>query len=342
MAPLVCALAILMALFPVAQSNAGLDQWTTNGPDDAGPLLSLAVDPNIPAIVYAGTGHAGMLIGTVFKSTNGGGNWAPANTGLPDVFVRALAIDPQATSTIYVGTSGAFIGPLFRGMFKSIDGGMSWTPLASTPGPASVVSVAIDPQNPRSICGLANLRRTPFSRANGGTTWAPMSTGLPNGIVNAVAVDPQTSSTVYAGTQFGLFKSINGGTSWTPMNTGFTPSSTPTVLALVIDPQNPSTLYAGTGGFGVFKSIDGGANWTAAIMALPAVYQRARHGSGAAQHPLRRNLKLRGVQDHQRRCELDALEHRTDDPYESGPSDQPNRYLYPYRNQQRRGYRPRL
>lgn len=268
MAPLVCALAILMALFPVAQSNAGLDQWTTNGPDDAGPLLSLAVDPNIPAIVYAGTGHAGMLIGTVFKSTNGGGNWAPANTGLPDVFVRALVIDPQTTSTIYAGTGGAFIGPVFRGMFKSIDGGMNWTPLATTPGPGSVTSVAIDPQNPATVYvgTTAGLTNAVFKSTNGGDNWTPVGDGLPNGIVNSLAVDPQTPSSVYAGTQFGLFKSTNGGAanSWTSMNTGFTPSSTPPILALVIDPQNTSTVYAGTGGFGVFKSIDGGANWTAA------------------------------------------------------------------------------
>ena len=206
----------------------------------------------------------------MFKSTNGGGNWAPANTGLPDVFVRALAIDPQTTSTIYAGTSGAFIGPVFRGMFKSIDGGMNWTPLASTPGPASVVSVAIDPQNPSIVyAGTANLPPdTLFKSTNGGTNWTPVGDGLPNGIVSALAVDPQTPSTVYAGTQFGLFKSTNGGAanSWTPMNNGFTPSSTPSILALVIDPQNTSTVYAGTGGFGVFKST----------MAEPTGRHRAR------------------------------------------------------------------
>ena len=264
-ARLVCAFSLLTALLPAASSDAGLDQWTTNGPDDAGPLLSLAVDPNIPAIVYAGTGHAGMLVGTVFKSTNGGGNWAPANTGLPDVFVRALVIDPQMPSTIYAGTSGAFIGPVFRGMFKSIDGGMNWTPLASTPGPASVVSVAVDPKNPAIIyAGTANLPPdTLFKSTNGGANWTPVGDGLPNGIVSALAIDPQNPAIVYAGTQFGLFKSTNGGAanSWTPMNTGFTPSPTPQILTLVIDPQNTSTVYAGTGGFGVFKSIDGGANW---------------------------------------------------------------------------------
>ena len=70
-ARLVCAFAILMVLLPTDSSNAGLNQWTTNGPDDAGPILSLAVDPNIPAIVYAGTGHAGTLSAPCSKAPTG-------------------------------------------------------------------------------------------------------------------------------------------------------------------------------------------------------------------------------------------------------------------------------
>jgi hypothetical protein len=256
---------ILVSLFPAAAS-AGLDQWTTNGPDQAGPILSLAVDPTNPAIVYAGTGHAGALVGAVFKSVDGGASWNFSNTDLPDVFVRALVIDPTTPSTIYAGTSGAFIGPNFRGMFKSVNSGASWTPLASTPGPGSVTAVALAQQNPATVYAgtTASPPNNLFKSVNGGADWAPIGNGLPNGIVDAVAVDPQTASTVYAGTQFGLFKSVNGGTDWSPANTGFTPVAAPGILTIVIDPQNTSTLYVGTGGFGVFKSVDGGATWTPA------------------------------------------------------------------------------
>lgn len=148
---LVCELAVLMALLTVAPVEAGQNQWTSTGPANSGPIISLAVDPSAPETVYAGSGTSGMMPGTVFKSTNGGASWVPANNGLPSVFVRALVIDPQTPSTIYAGTGGTFIGPVFRGMFKSIDGGMNWTPLATTPGPGSVTSVAMDPQNPATL-----------------------------------------------------------------------------------------------------------------------------------------------------------------------------------------------
>jgi hypothetical protein len=95
---LVCALAILLAFLPAAPADAGLNEWTTNGPASSGPILSLAVDPSAPETVYAGSGISGMLAGTVFKSTNGGVSWVPANSGLPSVFARSLVIDPQTPS----------------------------------------------------------------------------------------------------------------------------------------------------------------------------------------------------------------------------------------------------
>jgi photosystem II stability/assembly factor-like uncharacterized protein len=257
-AQLLCALGILTLSFRAGSSDAGQNQWTSNGPANSGPINSLAVDPTAPQTVYAGSGISGMLPGTVFKSTDGGASWVPANNGLPSVFVRALVIDPQTPSTIYAGTSG--------GVFKSTNGGGNWEPANNGLVVLSVITLAMDPGDFATLYVGTTAGQTNgvFKSTNGAGSWTPVGTGLPNGIVNAVAVDPQTSSIVYAGTQFGLFKSTNGGAanSWTSMNTGFTPSATPIINTIVIDAQNPSTVYAGTGGFGVFKSTNGGANWT--------------------------------------------------------------------------------
>jgi hypothetical protein len=61
----------------------------------------LAIDPATPATLYAGTSGDG-----VFKSTNGGGNWTAANTGLTNTDVNTLAIDPATPTTLYAGTHG--------------------------------------------------------------------------------------------------------------------------------------------------------------------------------------------------------------------------------------------
>jgi photosystem II stability/assembly factor-like uncharacterized protein len=190
---LVCALAILLAFLPAAPADAGLNEWTTNGPASSGPILSLAVDPSAPETVYAGSGISGMLAGTVFKSTNGGVSWVPANSGLPSVFARSLVIDPQTPSTIYAGTSA--------GVFKSTNGGGNWGAVNSGLVVLSVMTLAMDPQNPAILYAgtTAGSTNGVFKSINSGVNWTPVGTGLPNGIVSALAVDPQTSSTVMPG-----------------------------------------------------------------------------------------------------------------------------------------------
>ena len=77
--------------------------------------------------------------------------------------------------------------------------------------------------------------------------------------VRALVIDPSATSTLYAGTHDGVYKSTTGGDSWNPVNTGLTNTE---VRALAIDPATPSTLYAGTDG-GVFKSTTSGGTWIA-------------------------------------------------------------------------------
>ncbi len=97
------------------------------------------------------------------------------------------------------------------------------------------------------------------------------SHGPPGGNVTALAIDPVLPSTVYAGTDGGVFRSTDGGATWAVANSGLT---NPFVAALAIDPITPSTLYAGTGG-GVFKSTDAAATWGTANVGLPTTDVRA-------------------------------------------------------------------
>ena len=79
-------------------TNAGAT-WTPSGTGLTGTPSALAVVPNAPQTLYAGTGSAG-----VFKSTDGGASWSPLNTGLTNLQISALAVDSTGTC-LHAGTS---------------------------------------------------------------------------------------------------------------------------------------------------------------------------------------------------------------------------------------------
>ncbi|NWG76061.1 MAG: hypothetical protein HXY24_15920, partial [Rubrivivax sp.] len=114
---------------------------------------------------------------------------------------------------------------------------------------------------PGVIFILGLLAAGPSPAADNEWTWL----GPYGGKINTLAVDPQTPSTIYAGTDVGIFKSTDGGTNWTVINKGLTNLD---IIVLAIDPKAPQTIYAGTNGGGLFKSSDGGANWAAANIGL--------------------------------------------------------------------------
>jgi photosystem II stability/assembly factor-like uncharacterized protein len=118
--------------------------------------------------------------------------------------------------------------------------------------------------------GLVALIATSQLRPAIAGTDAWTTSGPPGVYVRALVVDPTVPSTVYAGTNGGLFKSVDAGASWMAINNGL--NADPRTIyasALAIDPVAPSTLYAGItknyGGYGdyggVYESTDGGAGW---------------------------------------------------------------------------------
>ena len=224
-------------------------------------VLSLAIDPLHPATIYAGT-----MFDAVYKSPDGGQRWIAHNAGLKEhvSVVNQFVFDPRDTESIYTATT--------VGVFYSHDGGRLWDErMAGMKEVHIVVTIALDPENPHIL--YAGTTGGAYRSEDGAKTWTKINDGLiPAEIldaslalgVNMIVVDPRATSTVYAATTKGLFKSNTRGAQWTRIGQSLGDQY---VSSLVVDPSRSGVLYAG-GRAGVFKSQDGGASWSAANAGL--------------------------------------------------------------------------
>ena len=97
----------------------------------------------------------------------------------------------------------------------------------------------------------------PFSTStNGGSTWNSSASGLSGANVRSLVISPTAPATIYAATEYGVFKSLDGGGNWSA--TGLVTF----IEVLAIDPVTTTTVYAGGPG-GVYKTTDAGINWSA-------------------------------------------------------------------------------
>ena len=213
----------------------------------------LAINTQSPATVYAGTQNG------VFATTNAGTGWTAASNGLALTSVTAVAVDPLAPTTIYAGTT-------VSGMFKSVDGGDSWTAINTGVPPTgnsglhfpSITSLAIDPLAPNTVYAGTQFTQNSgvLKSTNGGATWANSATGIPDFLgVSALAIDPQVTSTIFAGlVTSGLFKSTDGGGHWSVV-AGVPTNAHVTSLSIAVAPLPSggiSALAVTTDGNGIF------------------------------------------------------------------------------------------
>jgi uncharacterized protein (TIGR03437 family) len=231
-------------------------QGLTNGlPSDL--AASVTVDPSNPQTLYFGTWTG------LYKTTDGGAHWAAILTGAPpqapvpfdELDATWVTVDPVHSRTVYLGT-------LMYGIYKSTDGGATWSPAGAGAG-TSVYMIAIDPVNTATL--YAATATGLYKSTDGAATWNP--TGLmavPNNgyfVTSVVIIDPSTPTTIYAGTSNGVMKSLDGGVTWNAMTNGFSQSTN--VKTLAIDPVNPQMLYAATyWNLIPYRTTDGGAHWT--------------------------------------------------------------------------------
>jgi photosystem II stability/assembly factor-like uncharacterized protein len=200
---------------------------------------TVTVDPNDPAIVWVGTGenNSQRSVGYgdgVYKSVDGGRSWKNVGLGESEHIAR-IAVDPRDSNTVFVAAQGPLWGPGGdRGLFKTTDGGETWTNVLEIDEHTGVTDLVMDLENPDTLYAASyQRRRHVWTLINGG----PGS---------------------------GIHKSTDGGETWTEINKGL-PSVDMGRIGLAQSPANPGILYAiveaaeDEGGF--FRSIDGGANW---------------------------------------------------------------------------------
>jgi photosystem II stability/assembly factor-like uncharacterized protein len=272
--------------------------WVYTG----GPLGGLGYDvrmrPDNLDIMFVTDAFAGA-----FKSTDSGKTWFPANEGITTrigesgdiISVFCLTIDPHNNDIVWAGTQYK------RGIFKSTDGGNTWTQMNNGVQEAGVTlrGFTVDPRSsdivyaagevsswdwygqPRNGREFDMTQGVVYKTTDGGQNWKKIWQG--DDLARYIWIDPRNPEVLYVSHGIfdreaansdpvkgvpggvGILKSTDGGQTWSDANNGL---KNLYVGSLFMHPQNPDILLTGVGNVtypessGAYLSTDGGATWT--------------------------------------------------------------------------------
>ncbi|MEK6477167.1 glycosyl hydrolase [Catalinimonas sp. 4WD22] len=219
--------------------NAGTTFEPIFDEQDSYSIGCVSIDPSDPDIIWVGTGenvggrHVGYGDGA-YRSEDGGQTWQ--NMGLPNSeHISKIIVHPENSDIVWVAAQG----PLWnkggeRGLYKTTDGGKSWTKKLGDDAWTGVTDLLIDPRNPDQLYAATWQRHRTVAAYMGG------------------------------GPGTGIYRSTDGGESWEELTNGL-PESDMGKIGLAISPQQPDIVYAaieldrGTGG--IYRSADRGSSW---------------------------------------------------------------------------------
>ncbi|MDI6766393.1 MAG: T9SS type A sorting domain-containing protein [Bacteroidota bacterium] len=225
-------------------TNRGVS-FTWAGSFAAGAWNSpFVVSKSHPNILYFGTYK-------VYKTINYAGSWTATNSNTNIDVNPALSMAMSSTNpdTVYIGTAPiAAVAHVYR----TTNGGTSWTNITGTLPNRYPIDMAVDPQDSRIVYvafggfGSGHL----YKSTDAGTSWTDMTGTLPDVPTTAIVVDPLHPNVVYVGNDIGVYVSTNGGTTWS----GFSEGLPDAVIAadLTISPSN-CVLRVATHGNGVWE-----------------------------------------------------------------------------------------
>jgi photosystem II stability/assembly factor-like uncharacterized protein len=254
--------------------------------------VSAAHQKNGETVLYVGAASGG-----IWKSTDGGTTFKPKFDKQPVQSIGAIAIDPNATDTVWVGTGEAWTRnsvSIGDGIYRSTDGGETWTNMG-LPQSERIVKIFVRPDNSNVVlaCVTGKLwsdstERGVYRSSDAGKSWQLVLKGG-NGSTGcgSMSVDPKNPNTVFAslwdfrrkGWTFrsggenadaasasGLYRSDDGGTHWTEVtpaaNKGF-PNKPFGRIAVAVAPSNANIVYAFVESIksALYRSDDGGKTW---------------------------------------------------------------------------------
>src|SRR5881392_945697 len=277
--------------------NAGVTWEPLFDDQPIASIGALALAPSDRNVIYVGTGEASIRSDItygagVYKSTDGGAHWQ--SLGLAETrHIGKVLVDPRNPDVVLVAALGhAYGSNRERGVFRSTDGGRTWTKVLFKDPDTGAIDLAADPADPQIVyAALYQARRTPWEQyppdegpgsglyksTDGGATWTPLGGhGLPAGTVGRIGLAVGRGGRVYAligaKTDGGLYRSDDGGATWRLV--GSDPRLTSRnwyFCRVTVDPQNPDVVYvpnvsllrSSDGGktFGVLKGQPGGDDY---------------------------------------------------------------------------------
>ncbi|MFA5417038.1 MAG: PKD domain-containing protein [Bacteroidales bacterium] len=244
-----------------ATEKSSRSNWSTLGPVTSanvtghwspgiGRINVIALEPGNDQTIYIGSPSGGL-----WKTVNEGLNWEPLTDYQPVLGVSAIAIDPDNTDIIYIGTGDKDANDNYSvGILKSMDGGQTW----NTTGMEwniyqnrTISKLLINPNSPNIL--FAATTSGLFKTEDAGATWA----NILSGDIDDLEFKPGDPNTIYAITRR-FFKSVDGGASFTE-TTGVPISSR---AQIAVTEANPEYVYFYSSGSGIYRSGDGGDSFT--------------------------------------------------------------------------------